>query len=263
MHMVQAVTALHDRILSPNPNPHQTCAELYHASRAAALFNEKLSQPVRSEDRDPLWATAALLGIAAMCWMEASCAEEAWPMTLRNPSDLDWIRISRSKAVVWDLTDPLRGGGRFRRVAEAQLRNQQAAEIAIAKLGVEGLPGKLLALCEVDEYSTADSNPYLSALQGLAPAMAVESVRSNLLVLLGFIGKIHDDFQELLKKRDPRALLLMAYWYSKIKGTMWWLDRRSILEGAAICIYLERYHADESEILELLSYPKMRLGLLY
>jgi len=261
MHMVQAVTALHDRILAPNPTPHQTRAELYHASRAAALFNKQLSQPLRPEDRDPLWATAALLGIAAMCWMEASCAEEAWPMKLRNPTDLDWIRISRSKAAVWDLTDPMRGGGRFRHMAEAQLRNQEAAQGIMAKLGIEELPAKLLALCDVDKYSTTESNPYLSALEGLGAAMAVEGIRANILILLGFVGKIDDDFQDLLKKRDPRAMLLMAYWYAKIKGTMWWLDRRSMLEGAAICKYLERNHADETEILELLSYQKMQLGL--
>lgn len=263
MHMVQAVTALHDRILSPNPNPYQTRAELYHASRAAALFNEKLSRPLQAEDRDPLLATAVLLGIASMSWMEASSAEEAWPMTLPNPSDLDWIRISRNKEAVWNLTDPLRWGGRFRLMAEAQVRNQEAAQITISQMGLEELPGKLLALCEVDEYSTIDSNPYLSALQGLAPAMAVESVRANLLVLLSFLGRIDGDYQQLLKKKDPRALLLMAYWYAKIKGTMWWLDRRSMLEGAAICMYLERYHAEKLEILDLLSYPKMRLGLLY
>ena len=262
MHMVQAITALHDRILSPNPDAHQTKAELYHASRAAALFNAKLSKPLQQEDRDPMWATAALLGIAAMCWIEASCAEESWPLTVRKPSDLDWIRISRSKVAIWNLTDPLREGSRFRRMAEEQHQNFESAGILLAKLGIGELPGKLLKLCEVDEHATVDSNRYLLALQMLGPAMAVETARSNLLILLSFISSINDDFQDLLRERDPRALLLMAFWYAKINGAMWWLDRRSMLEGQAICMYLERYHADEAEILELLSYPKARLGLL-
>jgi hypothetical protein len=261
MHMVQAITALHDRILSPNPDPQQTRAELYHASRAAALFNAKLSQPLQQDDRDPLWATAALLGVAAMSWMEAGCAEEAWPLTVREPTDLDWIRISRSKVAVWELTDPMRVGSRFRRVVEEQKRNELVAKDIISKMGIDELPSKLLAVCEIDEYSSPETHPYLTALKGLAHAMAVESVRANLLILLSFIGRMGDDFQQLLRERDPRALLLMAYWYAKIKGTMWWLDRRSILEGQAICLYLERYHADDTEIMSLLSYPKMRLGL--
>ena len=263
MHMVQAITALHDRILSPDQNCRQTQAELYHASRAAALVNVKLSQPLQPQDRDPLWATAALLGIAAMCWMDASCPEEAWPLTARKSTDLDWIRISRSKSAVWDLTDPMRTGGRFRRMAEEQKRHHEFAAITLAKLGIDDLPGRLLTLCEVDKLSTVDSNRYFLALQGLGPVMAVESTRANLLILLQFIAIMSDDFQGLLKDRDPRALLLFAFWYAKIKGAMWWLDRRSVLEGQAICMYLERYHANETEILDLLSYPKSQLGLLY
>ena len=263
MHMVQAITALHDRILSPNLNYRQTRAELYHASRAAALVNVKLSEPLQPDDRDPLWATAALLGIAAMSWMDASCVEEAFPLTPRKSTDLDWIRISKNKAAVFNLTNPLRMGSRFKHVAEEQQRYHDAAEITLAKLGIQDLPGRLLDLCEVDKLSTVDSNRYLLALHGLGPAMAVESTRANLLVLLGFLGRMSDEFQELLKERDPRALLLLAFWYAKVKGAMWWLDRRSVLEGQAICMYLERYHADETEILDLLSYPKSQFGLLY
>jgi hypothetical protein len=35
-----------------------------------------------------------------------------------------------------------------------------------------------------------------------------------------------------------------------------------VLEGQAICLYLERDHADETAILDLLQFPKMRFGLL-
>lgn len=260
--MVQALTALHDRILSQDPSPCQTSVELYHASRAAALFNAKLSQPLQPQDRDPLWVTAALLGIAAMCWMEASSVEDAWPLTTRKSTDLNWIHISRSKAAVWDLTDPMREGGRFNLVAQEQLRDQKKSISSASKLGLDELPLRLLDLCEVDERSTAESNQYYSALMGLAQAMGVESNRANILVLLGFLGRMSDNFQGLLNEKDPRALLILAYWYGKVHGTMWWLDRRSKLECEAICKYLERYHPQEAEILDLLSYPKMRCGLL-
>jgi hypothetical protein len=261
MHMVQALTALHDRMLSPNPNWRQTQVELYHASRAAALINAKLSQPLNAEDRDPLWATAALLGVAAMSWLEASCVEEAWPLAPRQPSDLDWIRISKSKSAVWELTNPMRIGGRFRSIAVEQVRSHEECEIVVAKLGVDDLPKRLLKLFEFDDSSTVESSRYFTALKGLGQAMAVESVRSNILILLRFIGTMTEDFQLLLKERDPRALLLQAFWYAKIKGPMWWLNRRSELEGPAICKYLERNHSDKTEIMELLSYPKSRFGL--
>lgn len=259
--MVQALTALHDRHLSPTPNFRQTYAELYHASRAAALFNAKLSSPLKAEDRDPIWATAALLGIAAMCWMEASCVEEAWPLAPRGATDLDWIQMSEKKAAVWEITQPLREGGRFRHLAGEYQRNYEALRAAQVKTGIKELPSGLTNLCEVDEHSTEHNNPYFNALVGLACAMSVESTRANILVLLSFIGHMNPQFQKLLKEKDPRAMLLLAYWYAKIWDTTWWLERRSALECKAICLYLERYHADETRVLELLSVPKMRCGL--
>lgn len=259
--MVQALTALHDRMLLPTPNSRQTPVELYHASRAAALINAKLSQPLNPEDRDPLWATAALLGVAAMSWLEASCVEEAWPLAPRHSTDLDWIRISKSKSAVWELTEPMRVGGRFRSLAVEQVQSQQESQIILAKLGVDDLPRRLLKLFEVDESSTVESSRYFIALKGLGQAMAVESVRSNILILLRYIGTMTDDFQLLLKEKDARSLLLQAFWYAKIKGAVWWLNRRSELEGPAICKYLERHYPDETEIMELLSYPKSRFGM--
>jgi hypothetical protein len=260
--MVQALTALHDRILSPTSDTRQTQAELYHAAQAAALFNAKLSMPLEPDDCDPIWATAALLGIAAICWMEAASVEEAWPLTPPRSTDLDWIRMSKSKGLVWEMTNPIREGGRFRSMAVDQRRSQEAAKISRALMRIEELPSELARLCEVDEQSTVHTNPYLGALQGLAQALAVESSRNNMLVLLRFIWHISANFEQLLKERDARALLLMAYWYAKVRETVWWLERRSILECEAICLYLERYHADDTAILELLSFPKMRCGLL-
>lgn len=261
MHMVQALTALHDRLLSPTPDTHQTPVELYHAAQAASLFNAKLSVPLKADEYDPIWATAALLGIAAICWMEAGSVEEAWPLTQPRSTDLDWIRMSKSKGLVWDMTNPLREGGRFRSMALNQRRSQEAAKFAKAAR-IEELPSELVRLCEIDEKSTIHTNPYLGALQGLAQAMAVETTRNNMLVLLRFIWYISPEFEQLLKKRDARALLLMAHWYAKVRETVWWMERRSMLECQAICLYLERHHAEDTEILELLTFPKMRCGLL-
>lgn len=196
-----------------------------------------------------------------MSWIDASCVEDAWPLMKRKPDDLDWIRISKSKSAVWELTDPMRSDGLFRRLVQEQMVNHLESSVIMAELGIEGLPKRLLDVCGIDKGSKSESNRYLSALQGLGPAMAVDSVRCNIIILLGFVGKMSDDFQNLLRDRDPRALLLLVFWYAKIYGVVWWLDQRAKLEGGAICKYLERYHADETVIVDLLSYPKSRLGL--
>jgi len=58
MHIIQAMTSVHDRYLS-NSSPRQTQAESYHLSQAAALLQRKLSGSIEAPDKDPIWATAA------------------------------------------------------------------------------------------------------------------------------------------------------------------------------------------------------------
>src|SRR5438874_2536460 len=108
MHIVQTITAIHDRYLSATPNARPTIAEAYHWSRAAALFNQKLSTPIQPRERDALWATAALLGVIAFALVEASTPEEAWPLKRPAPSDLEWLRMSCGKKVVLNVAQPLR-----------------------------------------------------------------------------------------------------------------------------------------------------------
>jgi hypothetical protein len=259
---VLALTALHDRHLLASPNSRQTDVELYHASRTAAIFNKKLREPLKADDRDPMWVTAALLGVAAMCWVDASCVEEAWPLTAPKPTDLDWIRLSESKSVIWQLTDPLREGGRFRPMAGEFQNNYMAVRVLEDTVGFEGLPSGLTSLCEINEQSTAHTNPYFLSLQAIAVMESIEYNSKNILAVLLFLRHITSPFQTLLKKRDPRALLLLAYWYAQVLNTCWWIERRSALECKAICLYLEKYHADKPRVLELLFFPKMRCGLV-
>lgn len=69
---------------------------------------------------------------------------------------------------------------------------------------------------------------------------------------LGFIRHVNPDYKTLLENKDPVALLLLALWYSSVEKAVWWIERRAAVEGRAICLYLERYHGDESAIMEIL-----------
>ena len=66
------------------------------------------------------------------------------------------------------------------------------------------------------------------------------------------------EFRQLLHKKDPKALLLLVWWYGKMaEYDVWWMGRRMKLEGQSICMYLERNHGDDPGIVTLLDYPKM------
>jgi hypothetical protein len=261
MHAVQTITATHDRYLSASTSPRQTVTEVYHLSRTAALFNQKLSTPIQPRDRDAFWATAALLGTIAFSWIDAATPEEAWPLRPAEPSDLEWLRMSESKATIWNMTNPLRPDSVFH-VLKDDFRSDGFISHAIPGSGIAGLPEAFVRLCGLDEMSTGDSSLYYAAVHTLALLLEVECEQATVVRFLGFICHMQPAFKRLLELKDPRALLLLAYWYAKVCRAVWWLEWRAVMECRATCLYLERYHAEETAVLELLLFPKMRCGLL-
>jgi hypothetical protein len=71
MHLVQTITAIHDRCLSAQVNIKQTMTETYHWAKEAAMANNELSTPIQPCDRDALWAAAVLLGVIAFSSIES------------------------------------------------------------------------------------------------------------------------------------------------------------------------------------------------
>ncbi|KAJ9148972.1 hypothetical protein NKR23_g4712 [Pleurostoma richardsiae] len=117
MHAALAMAATHDRYLGTTQPRRRTLREQYHSTQCITLFNQKLSEPVRLQDRDPLWATAAMLAILAVSSVEAESIEDSWPLasvspltysSCMHPTELDWINISEGKRTIWNLVDPLR-----------------------------------------------------------------------------------------------------------------------------------------------------------
>lgn len=253
MHVVQTMTAIHDRHLSAPLTSRQTTTEMYHLSQAAALFNEGLSSNVKSSDRDALWITAAMLGIIAFSWIDATNPEEAWPISDTKPNNLEWIKMSELKPAVWHLTNPLRPDSPF----HVLQKDYESLAHGPGDGRIENVPCAFLELYNLNSSSNAENNPYYAAVLGLATLLQLECDRSNVFRFLSFISRLGDEFKKLLILKDPRALLLLAYWYAKVCRSGWWLVRRAILEGQAICLYLERNYPDAKDIQQLLQFPKM------
>jgi len=257
MHVVQTITAIHDRYLSASP-ARETAAEVYHWSRAASLFNQKLStlsMPLQPPDRDALWATAALLSVIAFSMINASTPEEAWP--LNGHSDLEWLRMCGGKNIIWKIAGPLRYNSVFHTVVD-ELR----AMVNPTSCGIEGLPSPFIKLYDLGDSSTAENNPYHTAVHSLAPLLHIECSQATTPRFFSFISHIKPEFRMLLERKDSRALLLLAYWYAKICHSQWWIARRALLECQSICLYLERHYAGETAIQDLLLIPKIQCELV-
>ena len=260
MHVIQTLTLIHDRHTSASPFSRRTTTEIYHWSQAVALFNRKLSLPVQPHDRDPLWATASLLGTIALSSIDTSNPEEIWPLRQSDPSDLEWLRLNNGKKVMWGITNPTRADSIFHVLSDVY--QGASPPDSSTEPGIEGVPLALIQLYDLDLPSTAASNPYHAAVHTLAPLLQIPCNPSTIPRFFRFPGSMTRAFERLLHQKDPRALLLMAFWYAAVCHSVWWLTRRAWLECYAICIYLERYHANEMTIQELLHFPRLACGLV-
>lgn len=132
----------------------------------------------------------------------------------------------------------------------------------ITSVELESLPPDFVDLYGQHPTSTAETNPYHAAAFALVHALNLPAGQLTVISFLAFGTFMRPDFTRLLEEKDPRAILLMAMWYAKVRASdIWWMSRRARLEGQAICLYLERFYPDDAAIQGILEWPKVMLDL--
>jgi hypothetical protein len=240
MHASLAVAFAYDRHLNSSTSCPRSLEECYHWSQGTALLRRRLEEPIETKDKDPIWGTAAALTLLAYSSPDASSPEDSWPLKPSGSSDLEWLRLSEGKMSLWTLTNPLRPNSIFRVMAStyADMHSPLPME------GTIGIPDTLASLCQLNNTSTADNNPYFN------PAHAISQLRKipDSQVTTGhtqlFVRTITGPFKSLLEEKDPVALLLLFLWYQKTSRSIWFIQPRAKLECPSICLYLQRYYGD-------------------
>ncbi|KAF7553659.1 hypothetical protein G7046_g7030 [Stylonectria norvegica] len=163
--------------------------------------------------------------------------------------------MSDGKKVVWEIADPTRVESVFHPlIADMSSRNVPAGYLPVAP---GALPEPFYELCGLTSTSSAETNPYHVAASILAQLMPQTIDDDNLLLFLTFLSQLDQNYRTLLTAKDPAALLLLVWWYAKVVVLpTWWMQRRTIMEGKSLCLYLERSFKDQPEVLGLLNYPR-------
>lgn len=259
MHAILSLTLMHDRCLSGAPTAKLSTTEAFHWYQATALFNSKLSGPIQPAERDAVGATGVCLGVIAFFYIEAKTPEEAWPLKPPSSLDLNWLSLSEGKKVLHQATQSPNDKSTYQTLLPFEnTKPKPSAPLP----GLEALPHELVRLCGLDATSTTNNNPYHAVASRLAMSLHSDCKLSTILDFLYFISFIPPEYKDLLKRKDPCALLLLAYWYAKMcQCPHWWILGRAALEGQAICMYLQRYHGDEPDVQTLLQFPRMMCGV--
>ncbi|KAM5353983.1 hypothetical protein ACJ41O_000633 [Fusarium nematophilum] len=208
IHVFLAMSLLHDTHLHPSQPPSHRSSLAFHWYHATALFHQRLlaahSSPslssLVSSERDALWASGALLGGAAFALLDVQDPREAWPLKRPDAMDLDWLKMSDGKKVVWRIADPSREESIFHGLV-ADRASMPDGRKAVP-LGV--LPSGFYTVFELMD-STPVTNPYHVAASLLAQLLHREPDENSVVEFLTFLTQL-----------DPRiqnADLVLLSWY--------------------------------------------------
>ncbi|KAF2095924.1 hypothetical protein NA57DRAFT_58990 [Rhizodiscina lignyota] len=257
MHATLAIAMMHERVMAGKTFKEQSTAEIYHSYQATATFRSKLSGPLTPSERDALWIATVLLSTMSLASIDATAPEEAWPLMSSFPTDLDWLEMIQGKNVVWKIADLARPDSAVGRMVIG-FKDSRLQAVAKDASGLQALPQELLELLGLDTCVVTKNNPYYRAALCLGNLFGEECNIATLALFYVWIMSMEAEFKQLLRRKDPRALLLLAYWFRKVRSRhVWFLWQRSVLECQAICTYLEQNHSDMPHLENLL------LGLRY
>lgn len=259
MHVFLTFSLLHEAHISPTLQPSHRRSLAFHWYHATALFKNHLSSPSSFTPslRDALWASSMLLGAAAFAHLDDEPVHRYWPLKEPDEYDLDWLKMSDGKEVVWAIAQPEREDSVFHLI----VRDRENSPKGTLPIPPSALPPAFYQLFDLHS-STASSNPYHIATSLLAQLLPLEMNSHTTVYFMSFLVQLDPRYKKLLMDKDPRAMALLAWWYAKVsEHQAWWMQRRAVMEGRAICVYLARYYESIEGIEEVMEVPRMMLGL--
>jgi hypothetical protein len=128
------------------------------------------------------------------------------------------------------------------------------------RMGREDLDPDLADLCNISNTTTEETNPFHWPLRMLCPLLRIPRHECGASRITNFMGRLLPDFVTLLAAKEPRALLILAYWLALMCSSVhdWWAASRVKFECQAICMYLEAW--GDSRIIKLLDFPARACG---
>jgi hypothetical protein len=264
MHIILALTMSHDRHLAPGPLPKPTITELKHSTTGTQLFNLKLLGPLSSMEKDAIWITGAFLGLYSISSFDGNSPYDAWPLQPTDYDDLTWLRLSEGKSRIYELVDLSRPDSCLRGAYKSFMHpfdERMTDREAINRLGPEMV--SFLGLESQQGLFDPQQNPFWALGAIMGRLVDVDCNIDNAMKYLTFLSRMTRQFIGLAERKDPRALMLIAWWQAKVSTFReWWVFRRSWFECQAICIWLRQKYPDIPGLDKMLEFPIRYVGAL-
>ncbi|EAW11062.1 Zn(II)2Cys6 transcription factor [Aspergillus clavatus NRRL 1] len=258
MYTILGVGSLHLSRMRPQTQVYRL-AEAYFWQQAIKAYQEALLGRVTAQNVDALISTCMFMGITSIC-PDHFQPTDSWVLS-GNPGAMNWLSLQSGLRCILKLAGPYIPSSIWASAFQQTHREEvQLYDEAILQ-GREGLDPDLADLCQVDDSTTALTNPYYEPLRLLAAIFTLDRNPKNAAQCATFMGRLENKFLALLRARDVPALLILAHWMGLMCTLAeWqpWIEARIRGECTAICIYLE--YSTDPRVLRLLQFPASACG---
>lgn len=288
MHAILAVASLHvKRLLRRNRsnygsiNTYQKIKllESYHWQRAINLFQSALQGNIGPHNMDALLSTCILTSTESLC-PEDFAPEQSWVFS-SDPSQLNWLCLQGGLRCLIQITTPYLSRSIWATpFMESREVIRHFSDLSPGRLG---LHGGLADICAIKDDTTSETNPYHNELRILSPMLKMslssgssfstspssigddgEDALSKYNKFVIFMGRLSHEFIAVLRKKDPAALTIFAYWMAlmcPLADVQPWIKVKIIPECVAVCMFLETSAAQQDHrIMRLLEFPAKACG---
>lgn len=260
LHSILAISARHLSFLQPMVNKYEIAATI-HYQHALTSYSCQLQLAFDAENIDSIIGCGYLQTILAFENISRSSSEAddgngavAWLRTMQGIKLLQssYNILPYLEQSIW-LPVFLESGG----WEESNCQHMGEPDDSWASATSRSLH----SLCEVPFDSSCSENPYQQPLKGLCQLIRSDESHEMIGRFMVFIGRLPDKFIQLVLQRDPRAMLLMTYWFALIcRIDQWWIVRSAILKCREFCASLDK--VADLQIRALLRFPASRCGYL-
>ena len=256
LHAIQAYSLHHLYYLNPT-NRHYKESATYHRQRGLQMYLHELNGLIAPHNMDAIFATCMIFAVLA--YVTEDTPEKSFVFS-DDPSSITWMSVQFGFLGLKNLRDlqPYMSTS----IWHVLLRESSEQSFYYdTRTGVDGLSSLFVELCGMDESSTNDNNPYHAALRLCMSIMDVDVRLENFTKFISFPGRMRPEFFNLVRKKDPVALLLVSYWLSRMCALeQWWCTNRVKGECLAICEFLDGL--PDSRVQSLLQVPIQACGYI-
>lgn len=248
-----AVASTHQANLLPGDGQ-QTVVAARFRQTAAHLYCQKLQNPITRANMDILLTTCMLVAMFSFSAPEIR-PRDSWVFS-DDPGALNWLLIQGGLAGLIDCIMPWIDESIWR---DAFLVSSAYELYDDHRMGREDLDEDLADLCDISDTTTEDTNPYHWPLRMLSPLLRLPLTKIEANRISSFMGRLPSAYLRLVQAKEPRALLLLAYWLAVMCSVHdWWIDARVRSECQALCMYLDG--SGDRRIIALLDFPASACG---